>query len=554
LQPMIGVSWGDDATFFAGAVLSLAMVVYIIRVCIFQRQFAVMWIFVCKLSKDVYLRRFSTVDEVGRIVQEKTWQQKVGYFCVFGKLMGVLLSPFTANMMFKIAAREMRMHTPVQDIVLLLGHGTALLCLFRPKVVSARTLDVFYIFVNLGIAIYVSAWVCRAEFMLEALMIANFIAIAMTTVRRSLLVCGSMNAVITASACGVLWVHRDGCTNRPLLMMFAQACTMTFITVGNQMFDMSVMSMLRQDLEARGAKEVLSAANALLKSCCDIVVKLDSEGKIIGPARDLGSFLLRGPRSSLQGIQLADLMATKEDRLFFVGKLDKPWSSDASIAEVRHVHMKDGNGEHLSLELLWFQFRHLDQQRRYMVGLKEFTDPALRRPPLPSAVRRAELPQRPSARADLEVSGSIPEASSVVADNITGLPVLVVVDCTKGDCPVLEVSDEFCKRIGRLSPGQSLTQVLKRGEVFQQWLQLAVQTSVYELGAVPDCSLVFMMVQGEMTATCRLALNADAESSGAALDMRSVRLSFSNIRRHCSSGTASDRSCLKGTPVKRLGL
>jgi len=299
---------------------------------------------------------------------------------------------------------------------------------------------------------------------------------------------------------------------------------------------------------------VLSAATALLKSCCDIVVELDSEGTIIGPARDLGSFLLRGPARSLEGLPLADLMAGEEDRLFLMGKFREPWPERASLAEVRHVRMKDGNNEHLPLDLLWFQFHHVDQQRRYMVGLKEFTDPALRRPPPPSAARRTEPPPRPPARTDSDVEGSIPEGSSVVADNIAGLPVFVTVDCTEGGCPVREVSDEFSKRIGRLAPGQSFTEVLKRGKGFQKWLQVAVQASVYKVGVSPDRSLVFKMVQGEMTATCKLALNADAEGSGAALDLKSVRLSFSDIRRHCGSSTASDRSYLKGTPVKRLGL
>jgi len=299
---------------------------------------------------------------------------------------------------------------------------------------------------------------------------------------------------------------------------------------------------------------VLSAATALLKSCCDIVVELDSEGTIIGPARDLGSFLLRGPARSLEGLPLADLMAGEEDRLFLMGKFREPWPERASLAEVRHVRMKDGNNEHLPLDLLWFQFHHVDQQRRYMVGLKEFTDPALRRPPPRSAARLAEPLPRPQPQADSEVSGSIPEASSFVADNMAGPPVWVTVDSARGDCPVRAVSDEFCKRIGRLTPGQSFTEVLKRSNGFQRWLQVAVQALFYDLGAPPERSLVFKMVQGDMTATCRVALSADAEGSGAALDLQSVRLSFSDIRRQCGSGTASDRSYLKGTPLKRLAL
>eukprot|EP00409_Alexandrium_fundyense_P006203 CAMPEP_0195041536 /NCGR_PEP_ID=MMETSP0347-20130606/836_1 /TAXON_ID=2932 /ORGANISM="Alexandrium fundyense, Strain CCMP1719" /LENGTH=103 /DNA_ID=CAMNT_0040068597 /DNA_START=114 /DNA_END=421 /DNA_ORIENTATION=- len=86
----------------------------------------------------------------------------------------------------------------------------------------------------------------------------------------------------------------------------------------------SSQAAIRQCLEIQTAKELLSAACALLRSCCDVVVELDCRGIIASPAMDLGSFLLRGTGRKMQGRKLADLMSNAEDRQAFSDRLGAP--------------------------------------------------------------------------------------------------------------------------------------------------------------------------------------------------------------------------------------
>eukprot|EP00413_Alexandrium_margalefii_P031148 CAMPEP_0204563202 /NCGR_PEP_ID=MMETSP0661-20131031/34173_1 /ASSEMBLY_ACC=CAM_ASM_000606 /TAXON_ID=109239 /ORGANISM="Alexandrium margalefi, Strain AMGDE01CS-322" /LENGTH=570 /DNA_ID=CAMNT_0051570739 /DNA_START=80 /DNA_END=1792 /DNA_ORIENTATION=- len=570
---MIGQNSQEDVIFFVALAFLVAMLVCMLRGCWSQwRASGICRTFMQKLSSArQWFRMSRKLDEADHIVHEKMQRQKVSHVLISCQLAGVLLIPFTLNMLYLIATKQTRVHTLVQDVLHFAMFGMSIVVIARPSALSERTMDMFYVYFSLCIALYLTPWACRAEYMFEAVMCMNAAAISFTACRRSLPVCTATNAMITASACSLIWVHGGDCVKRPGAMIGMQAFVMGFITICTQWLDRSVASTIRQGLEAQAAREVLSAATALLKSCCDIVVELDLEGTIIGAATDLGSFLLRGPQYSLQGTPLVDLMATEEDRIFFKGKLSEQWSSGSSLAEVRHVRMKDGNSEILQLELLWFQFRHLDQQLRYMVGLKEFSDPAVRRTPAGAAIpadapatrgpasagrqpgpvlEGAPLPPAVS-RADEDAGGSIPEAASVVSA-LGAPPVLVTVDSTENSFPISKVSEEFCKRIGRVSPGQSLVAFLRGKEQFSAWLQVAIQTCVYEDESAPDCRLIFRMPQGDMSATCRLLLTLEGEED--VPDLKQITLSLFDIKRRCSSSATPERTYFKGTPVKRLGL
>jgi len=560
-HPMIGKPARDDAIFIASSVPCLVMAAYLLRGCWSPWRCSEMRSRLRECARTVRAWTYSAVvDEVDRIVQEKMQRQKVSSFRFACQLASVFLFPFTVNNMLIIATGQERLHTLTQDIIQIFLQSVSVLLIVCPGIMSERNLDWFFVFFSLSYSLYAAPWACRAEYMIEALIIADFCAMTMTTVRRSLPPCAAMNVVVTASTCSLIWVRGEGHIMRPGVMMLLQALAMTMTTVCNQVLDRNMASMIRQGLEVQAAKEVFSAAKALLKSCCDIVVELDSEGTITSPAMDLGSFLLRGPKTSLQGTPLQDLMASEEDRLFFASKLREPWPSDASLAEVRHVRMKGGNSEVLSLELLWFQFRHLDQQLRYMVGLKEFSDSAFRQLAPPDAAHGGALPLPPLARAEEEdAGGSIPEGSSVISDSLGRPPVSVIVDCTQQDHSIIEVSAEFCKRIGRVAPGQSFTENLKGCRHFTAWLQVAIQMKTYEREDPPVIRVVFRMPQGEMAAVCKLGRLVVPGTNGEEVpddvpDLKRISLDFSDIKRRCGSSAPPDRSYLKGTPLKRLGL
>eukprot|EP00408_Alexandrium_pacificum_P034618 CAMPEP_0171284238 /NCGR_PEP_ID=MMETSP0790-20130122/67837_1 /TAXON_ID=2925 /ORGANISM="Alexandrium catenella, Strain OF101" /LENGTH=87 /DNA_ID=CAMNT_0011753531 /DNA_START=60 /DNA_END=319 /DNA_ORIENTATION=+ len=87
----------------------------------------------------------------------------------------------------------------------------------------------------------------------------------------------------------------------------------------------------------------------------------------MGPALDLAGFLLRGPDVCLENTMLSDLISNAEDRIFFLRKLQEPQKSSV-LADSIHVKMRDGNNIQLNVEILSFEFKHLDGQPRHMIG------------------------------------------------------------------------------------------------------------------------------------------------------------------------------------------
>mmetsp|Transcript_47613 Transcript_47613/g.146706 ORF Transcript_47613/g.146706 Transcript_47613/m.146706 type:complete len:527 (-) Transcript_47613:67-1647(-) len=520
----------EDAVFFAALVPLLGMVVYSLCHCLSWGTLVVMRSLARQLAQVIRSRRSSTVSDVERVVREKMQQQKVSNICSSLQVCSFVLLPLTFGLQIIIAdGRRERRATLTQDVIHLLLHTLMTLTCFFPRIVSTRTSDPIYIVMSLAFTLYIAPFSCHAEFMLEALLIANVAMITLTAVAPSVLLCCLGNAIFVVSVCSLVWTNRVG-NSRPGALMSIQVVLMGFITGCKHVMDRSMESTIRQGMELQTAKELLSAASALLRSCCDIVVELDSHGNIVGPATDLASFLLRGPGSKLEGTPLIDLMVAEEDRLFFADMLQEEQTSERGLADARNVRMRDGNDDVLLLELLWFQFRHFDQQLRYMVGLKEFSNQNVTRTPF------------------------LPEGMAT-ANTARELPATVVIDSTQDDHPVTECSDEFCKRIGRIVPGESLSARLKNSRRFAKWLQKAAHAEAYGHEAPPDCDLIFQMLQGEMTATCSIAHSeSNTEGAGDALDLRHIRLNMIHIRRRCSTNSSSDRGNFKGTPVTRLGL
>jgi len=310
---------------------------------------------------------------------------------------------------------------------------------------------------------------------------------------------------------------------------------------------------IRRALETSATKEALLAASALLRSYCDVIVEVDEEGLVASPCPALSSFLLHGTDRNLQGLRFDELLLHEEDKQLFLSMLQMSSLSNTGMAEAIHVRVRDGNGNILHLELLCFQFRHLDDQLRYMVGLREFSD----------------------------ASGSCDQcrANDLVTTNCEGsaspqatcdLEAVAVVDCRTEALMIKSVSSEFRMRIGRVPPQTRFGDIVTNGAKFRMWVQRSLNMLAYEGEQLPDCHVTFCMPQGRMDATCKILPRQRGEESGdggagvqlddsneedddSMADIEHVRLAFYNITPQHKRFRCVPENW-RGTPVARMVL
>mmetsp|Transcript_118890 Transcript_118890/g.348199 ORF Transcript_118890/g.348199 Transcript_118890/m.348199 type:complete len:566 (+) Transcript_118890:62-1759(+) len=565
-MPLIGQTVGEDVVFFSAAILLLTVLVGAFRAARSCRCLLKVKCALTSAVKAISMWTKAEPSKVDLIVHEKLREQKLDQFHMLCQIFCSIAFPFTVNLMLNIWKGESRGHTFAQDVLQLVEHSVAALITVFPGTLSSRTIDIFYTIVVLGLAAYTAPFIARPELLFQSLIIVNFVVFTLTMVRRtSTPVVPLLNSVVITVACSSIWMHGGNVFMQPKLMLVGQALVGIVSTIVAHILEKGSQAAMRQCLEMQTTKELLSAACALLGSCCDVVVELDPEGVIVCPAIDLGSFLLRGPGRKMQGWKLVDLMSNAEDRQAFSDRLGAPRVEGMGLAEAMHVSMKDGTGNTLHLELLWFQFSCLSGEPRYMLGMREFCDLSKSRQHRqqgiiePDGIDKAAFP-------DHEEGFSLPEESFVITNSLAEPQAVAVLDCLKEGLLIKSVSSGFCMRIGRLPHGTCLAHSVRKGDSFAAWLQQSLNAiSVHE--EAEDYGVRLRMPQGEMQATCRVLLDKSSSGSGdsregwvqeqgAAIDITRVRLLFSGIRlchSHSMYGNQGP-SQLKGTPVSLMNL
>jgi len=572
-MPLIGQTVGEDVVFFSAAILLLTVLVGAFRVARSCRFFSKLKSVLTSVAKTINMWTEAEASEVDLIVHEKLREQKLDQFHMLCQIFCFIAFPFTVNLMINIWKGESRGHTFAQDVLQLVEHSVAALITVFPGTLSSRTIDIFYSIVVLGLAAYIAPFIARPELLFQSLIIVNFVVLTMTIVRRtSTPVVPLLNFVVITVACSSIWMHGGNVFMQPKLMLVGQALVGIVSTIVAHILEKGSQAAMRQCLEMQTTKELLSAACALLRSCCDVVVELDPEGVIVCPAIDLGSFLLRGPGRKMQGWKLVDLMSNAEDRQAFSDRLGAPRVEGMGLAEAMHVSMKDGTGNTLHLELLWFQFSCLSGEPRYMLGMREFCDLSKSRQHRqqgiiePDGIDKAAFP-------DHEEGFSLPEESFVITNSLAEPQAVAVLDCLKEGLLIKSVSSGFCMRIGRLPAESRLIPIVKRGERFRAWMQDALYAWAIHDEPPVDCRVTLRMPQGDMKATCSI-LRDDIVASGSLdnveeeehqnstdrVDINNVRLLFFNIQpsqrrtaRRCDARVQGP-SQFKGTPVALMSL
>mmetsp|Transcript_14968 Transcript_14968/g.31340 ORF Transcript_14968/g.31340 Transcript_14968/m.31340 type:complete len:572 (-) Transcript_14968:46-1761(-) len=569
---IIGQTVGEDLVFFSAAMLLLTALVGAFRVARSCRFFSKVKSVLTSVAKAINMWTDADPSEVDLIVHEKLREQKLDQFHMLCQIFCFIAVPFTANLMINIWKGESRGHTFAQDVLQLVEHLVAALITVFPGTLSWRTIDIFYTIVVLGLAAYIAPFIARPELLFQSLIIVNFVVFIMTMVRRTgTPVVPLLNSVVTTAACSSIWMHGGKVFMQPKLMMVGQCLVGIVCTIVAHIVEKGSQAAMRQCLEMQTTKELLSAACALLGSCCDVVVELDPEGIIACPAMDLGSFLLRGSGRKMQGCKLTDLMSNAEDRQAFSDRLGAPRMEGMGLAEAMHVSMKDGTGNTLHLELLWFQYSCLSGEPRYMVGIREFCDPSESRQHQQQGINEPNGNHN-AAFSDREEGFSLPEESFVNTNSLAEPQAVAVLDCSQEGFLIKSVSSGFCMRVGRLPAASRLIPIVKRGERFHAWMQAALYAWAIHDEPPVDCRVTLRMPQGNIEATCSL-LRDDVVASGSLdngeeeerqnstdrVDMENVRLLFFNVQPSCRGVRNRDApvqvpSQFKGTPVALLSL
>lgn len=502
--------------------------------------------------------REAETDEVGLLVQAKMQQLKVDHFEWCLQACCAAITPMTAYGVYNAIFDQPRPNSFGQDVIHVFLHGLFLVVVMLPRVVSLKTIDCFYGTLVFAGAMQASPFFCNGSTALSSTTWAVCFVNVLGLTRRSALRAAIYNSVVAATVVSTLMTKGRTAVDRPALTAAWQVSVLVMFPALTYMIDVSIGMGIRRSIETQDAKETLSAVCALLRTCCDVVTKLDHEGIIESEGTVVGSFLLRGTGYDLQGTRLSELFSNVADKTKFQNKLKEPKPSGSGLADAMHVRVRDGNNKLIRLELLLFQFSHVDGQPHFMVGIREFTDTTAHDV---DHTRTTDLEEQDQVDVDVRgISGNCSDSSSlsIVGDMPpeSELPAVLAVDSHCAGFHIRECSRGFRHRVGRLPLGTCFAPLVQRKEDFSCWMQVAVNTALYGEDE-PPCSVTINMRHGPVKAQCRL-LRTDLNGAEQALNPEHVRLLLFNIRQcnNLGRGGADGRSPMqmKGTPVVHMSL
>lgn len=350
-----------------------------------------------------------------------------------------------------------------------------------PRLLTRKTMDFHYSSFMLVFAFFI--FTVEDRNFTGSLLIANICVCLGNGVRRTvesqrLPLCAICNLVFAACASHAIYSNNP---NRfPTLIVGQVLIIMTYATV-SALMERASRSNMGQSLQFQVVQELYGAACALLRSCCHVVVGLDKDGVIVSADENFAGFLLRSSMR-FEGTSFASLLLD-EDRAHFNERLRQPKMRKVGMAEQLAVSIRDGSGNVLRLDLLWFEYRLADGERRIMLGLRELSDAQEARPTLhlPSTGSEPAVLCRPYESSS-GTPTSLDTTPTSLSTTLTSLSTAdsfsseslgeaaVLLDISEASMPVREVTPAFCAQLGRLPLGQSFLQHVRHPERFVQAL------------------------------------------------------------------------------------
>eukprot|EP00928_Gymnodinium_smaydae_P093123 TRINITY_DN7714_c0_g1_i1.p1 TRINITY_DN7714_c0_g1~~TRINITY_DN7714_c0_g1_i1.p1 ORF type:complete len:564 (-),score=77.80 TRINITY_DN7714_c0_g1_i1:585-2276(-) len=145
------------------------------------------------------------------------------------------------------------------------------------------------------------------------------------------------------------------------------------------------------EAEATAGRIENSASTALLDNVCDVILPVDPTLRITEDVPRFKAMLMLNPNLSVKGLKLDSYIPSEEDKTRLRQQLADSSSSDNdSAVRCFNVTIRDSDGNNIDVEMFSVAFETLGRSRRYMLGIREFSDVRVRLAPL----EKVELGQR----------------------------------------------------------------------------------------------------------------------------------------------------------------
>lgn len=485
-------------------------------------------------------KRPSASDEVWLLVHERLKEEKLRLLRRLTKWLCAVFTPLTiwviADSLQNLDAAPLKLLKLVHVVQHLLLAGLSL----WPEFWTARNVNAVCVSLLLFSLLGLTPWSCPAELVtsqvLRALCFWAGVVLARPGQTLFLVTC----LLVPLSSWGALSLYFA--TSTQMSVIGSVVTIQTIWTIVSRSLERGAELAHLARLQCQDAEESHSAACALLRSCCDVVVDLNSEGAIKAGAQDLASYLMRGKRLGLHGLPLADLIVDDDDRMLFRDRLlAKHEDAGTTIGESMFISIRDGNDNVVRVEILWFRYHLCNaQQLNFKAGIRECFD-------APEWGAMEAYTRQPAVLVQscaLEECVSTVETSCTSSSSMTyHQEAIAVLDCTRSGYPVQEVTPCFCRQIGPMAHDEPFTRCLRQPEAFGAWVRSAIFRAMNGDGCPARCRVLFKMPQGDIRASCELVHEGTTAFQA---DLNRIALRFLQMRRCAEPGR--EGRCLKGTP------
>ena len=240
------------------------------------------------------------------------------------------------------------------------------LVMFHDKVISSRTLDLWYILLH-GLCVVPLVWTEPEDVTSVSLItLLPRVMLGLTPRRGWLVVLGNLANWFLA----VKQIQFDLRSDT----FMAQSAELALLFSGvfplrSALYDNVKMSF---DLSARTIE--LSAVSGLLLGFCDAVVEVDDSLRLTDDSRQFSTLLLHGHGMSAGSLAGFDFLSFfhQEDREHIRASLSPDNKSTQPLA--LNARMLDCLGSFVRVEILYTSFQNVDGQQYRLVGMREFQD------------------------------------------------------------------------------------------------------------------------------------------------------------------------------------
>eukprot|EP00928_Gymnodinium_smaydae_P005849 TRINITY_DN12021_c0_g1_i8.p1 TRINITY_DN12021_c0_g1~~TRINITY_DN12021_c0_g1_i8.p1 ORF type:complete len:573 (-),score=58.09 TRINITY_DN12021_c0_g1_i8:278-1918(-) len=137
-----------------------------------------------------------------------------------------------------------------------------------------------------------------------------------------------------------------------------------------------------QEVNAVAGNIEKSAATSLLENVCDVILPLDPNLTISKDVPRFKGMLLLNPNSSVAGLNIDNYIPCQEDKTRLHQQITSSSPDEDSSVRCFNVTLRDSDGNDISVEMFSVAFESLNKSRRYMLGIREFSDLQVRPAPL----------------------------------------------------------------------------------------------------------------------------------------------------------------------------